>query len=250
MAKQLEGKVALVTGGAQGIGRGIVDKFVREGAVVGILDRDLGGAQAAADEINAQGGVAHAFGGNVAERDTIFKAVAGLVEVAGCFDIIVSNAMWVRYAPVLDITEKDVSMMTGTGFSSVVWGIQAAAQYMKDGGSVVNIASSSAFIGLPKALVYCGVKAGVLGLMRAAAAELGPRGIRVNSVAPGYTETEGVAKNVSEETRKVRQAKTPMPRLGLPDDIANAACFLASNESAFVNGECIRVDGGSAISYL
>lgn len=71
MAKQLEGKVALVTGGAQGIGRGIVDKFVREGAVVGILDRDLGGAQAAADEINAQGGVAHAFGGNVAERDTI-----------------------------------------------------------------------------------------------------------------------------------------------------------------------------------
>ncbi|CAG9266705.1 SDR family NAD(P)-dependent oxidoreductase [Paraburkholderia unamae] len=250
MTKQLEGKVALVTGGAQGIGRGIVDKFIAEGAVVGILDRDLEKAQAAVDEIKAQGGQAYAFGGDVAKRETIFNAAGGLVEQAGRFDVMVSNAMWVRYAPVLEITEKDVSMMTGTGFNSVVWGIQAAAEYMKEGGSVVNIASSSGFIGLPKALIYCGVKAGVLGLMRSAAAELGPRGIRVNSVAPGYTETEGVVKNVSEETRKIRQAKTPMPRLGKPEDIANAACFLASDQSAFVNGECVRVDGGSAIAYL
>ncbi|RAR65963.1 3-oxoacyl-[acyl-carrier protein] reductase [Paraburkholderia unamae] len=250
MTKQLEGKVALVTGGAQGIGRGIVDKFIAEGAVVGILDRDLEKAQAAVDEIKALGGQAYAFGGDVAKRETIFNAAGGLVEQAGRFDIMVSNAMWVRYAPVLEITEKDVSMMTGTGFNSVVWGIQAAAEYMKEGGSVVNIASSSGFIGLPKALIYCGVKAGVLGLMRSAAAELGPRGIRVNSVAPGYTETEGVVKNVSEETRKIRQAKTPMPRLGKPEDIANAACFLASDQSAFVNGECVRVDGGSAIAYL
>ncbi|WP_434667346.1 SDR family oxidoreductase [Paraburkholderia sp. A3BS-1L] len=250
MTKQLEGKVALVTGGAQGIGRGIVNKFIAEGAVVGILDRDLEKAQAAVDEIKAQGCQAYAFGGDVAKRETIFMAAGGLVEQAGRFDVMVSNAMWVRYAPVLEITEKDVSMMTGTGFNSVVWGIQAAAEYMKEGGSVVNIASSSGFIGLPKALIYCGVKAGVLGLMRSAAAELGPRGIRVNSVAPGYTETEGVVKNVSEATRKIRQAKTPMPRLGKPEDIANAACFLASDQSSFVNGECVRVDGGSAIAYL
>lgn len=250
MTKQLEGKIALVTGGAQGIGRGIVNKFIREGAIVGILDRDLDKAQSTADEIKAQGGVAYAFGGNVAERETIFNAAGGLVAAAGRLDVIVSNAMWVRYAPVLEITEKDVSMMTGTGFNSVVWGIQAAARYMTEGGSVVNIASSSGLIGLPKALIYCGVKAGVLGLMRAAAAELGPRGIRVNSVAPGYTETEGVVKNVSEETRKIRQSKTPIPRLGRPEDIANATCFLASDESSFVNGECVRVDGGSAIAYL
>ncbi|CAM2139643.1 SDR family NAD(P)-dependent oxidoreductase [Paraburkholderia tropica] len=250
MAKQLDGKVALVTGGAQGIGRAIVKKFIDEGSAVGILDRDLEKAQEAAEAIMAQGGQALAFGGDVAKRETIFNAAEALAEQAGRLDVVVSNAMWVRYAPVLEISERDVSMMTGTGFNSVVWGIQAAAQYMKEGGSVVNIASASGFIGLPRALVYCGVKAGVLGLMRSAAAELGARGIRINSVAPGYTETEGVAKNVSEETRKVRLAKTPMPRLGKPEDIANAACFLASDQSSFVNGECIRVDGGSAIAYL
>jgi NAD(P)-dependent dehydrogenase (short-subunit alcohol dehydrogenase family) len=121
---------------------------------------------------------------------------------------------------------------------------------MKAGGSIVNIASAAAFLGVPQAMIYCGVKAGVLGLTRSAATDLGPRGIRVNAVAPGSVPTEGVKINVDPEMVKMRIAKTPMRRLGAVEDIAAAVCYLASPESAWVTGECIRVDGGVSQAFL
>jgi NAD(P)-dependent dehydrogenase (short-subunit alcohol dehydrogenase family) len=248
--KRFEGKVALITGGARGIGRGIVDAIVAEGGSVGILDRSEELAREVAEAIVARGGRATAFGGDVARRDNVFDAVESLKKQHGRFDIMVNNAIWVRYGPIADITPEMLERMVGTGFNSIVWGIQAAAAAMDQGGSIVNIASSAAFLGLPDGMVYCGVKAGVLGLSRSASVDLGPRGIRVNSICPGSIPTEGVKINVDPEKVKVRLAKTPMKRLGSVADIARAACFLASDDSSFITGESLLVDGGTTHAYL
>ncbi|MEJ5152471.1 MULTISPECIES: SDR family NAD(P)-dependent oxidoreductase [unclassified Comamonas] len=250
MTQRFAGKVALVTGGAQGIGRAIVQAIADEGGSVGILDRAEDKAAEVAAAIVAQGGRAHAYGGNVADRDSFSSAIADLKHRYGRFDILVNNAIWVRYGPIADITPEALQRMVGTGFNSIVWGIQTAAEAMDDGGSIVNIASAAAFIGMPQGMVYCGVKAGALGLSRAAAAELGPRGIRVNAVCPGSIPTEGVGINVDAEKVRLRIAKTPMGRLGTVQDIARAACFFASDDSRFVTGESMLVDGGATQSFI
>ncbi|MES2362062.1 MAG: glucose 1-dehydrogenase [Pseudomonadota bacterium] len=242
--KRLEGKVALITGGARGIGRSIADAMAAEGAIVGVLDLREDLAQAAADEIKATGAQAMAFGGNVAERDTFVNAVNAMKQAHGRFDIIVNNAIWVRYGPIADITPEMLNRMVGTGFNSVVWGIQVAAEAMTEGGSIINIASAAAFLGVPEAMVYGGVKAGVLGLTRSSAVDLGPRGIRVNAVCPGSVLTEGMQNNVTPEKIAVRAQRTPLRRLGEVEDIASAAMFLASSESSWVTGTSILVDGG------
>ena len=248
--KRFEGKVALITGGARGIGRGIVEAMASEGAIVGILDRAEDLAQEAAAAIEARGGRAMAFGGDVARRASVVDAVEAMKHEHGRFDVLVNNAIWVRYGPIGDITPEMLERMVGTGFNSIVWGIQAAAAAMDSGGSIVNIASSAAFLGLPEGMLYCGVKAGVLGLSRSAAVDLGPRGIRVNSICPGSIPTEGVKINVDPEKVKVRIAKTPMKRLGSVEDVASAACFLASDESSFITGESLLVDGGVTHAFL
>jgi NAD(P)-dependent dehydrogenase (short-subunit alcohol dehydrogenase family) len=250
MTPRLHGRVALVTGGARGIGRGIVERMVAEGAAVGVLDLKLELAEEAAAAVRASGGRALAFGGDVAKRETLFDAAQALKDEFGKLDVLVSNAMWVRYGPIDEITPETLQRMLGTGFSSVVWGIQAAARHMEAGGSVINIASAAAFLGLPEGMLYCGVKSGVLGLVRSAAVDLGPRGIRVNAVAPGSVPTEGVKINVDPEKVKIRIAKTPLGRLGTVEDIAAAACFLASSDSSWITGECIKVDGGVTTAFL
>lgn len=250
MSKRFEGRVALVTGGARGIGRGVANQLASEGAVVGIIDLKLELAQAAAEAIIEAGGKAMAFGGDVAQRDTLAHAAQALKAAHGRLDILVSNAMWVRYGPIEGINNDTLQRMIGTGFSSVVWGIQVAAEHMTEGGSVINIASAAAYLGIPNGMLYCGIKAGVLGLTRSAATDLGPRGIRVNAVAPGSVPTEGVGINVDPEMVKTRIAKTPMRRLGTVQDIAAAVCYLASAESAWVTGECIKVDGGVTHAFL
>ncbi len=217
---------------------------------MGVLDLKLDLAEEAAAALRDAGFRAVAFGGDVAQRDTVFNAAASLKEEFGRLDVMVSNAMWVRYGPIDAITPEAVQRMVGTGFNSVIWGIQAAAEHMEAGGSIVNIASAAAFLGMPEAMIYCGVKAGVLGLTRSAATDLGPRGIRVNAVAPGSVPTEGVKINVDPEKVKVRLAKTPMRRLGTVEDIAEAVAYLASPQSSWVTGECIKVDGGVTHAFL
>ena len=142
--------------------------------------------------------------------------------------------------------------MTGTGFDSVVWGIQCAAPVMArgGGGSIVNIASAAAFLGMPNGMLYAGVKAGVLGLTRAAAVELGPQRVRVNAVCPGSIQTEGVRINVDPAMAAKRLARTPLGRLGEVDDVAAAALFLASDDSQWVTGESMLVDGGATHAVL
>lgn len=249
-ARALEGRVALVTGGARGIGRAIVDHLAQLGATVGVLDLKQELAQEVVQALQAQGHAAMAFAGNVAEREVIMDAAAALKAAYGRFDVMVSNAMWVRYGPIAEITPEMVRRMVGTGFESVIWGLQAAEAHMEKGGSVIHIASAAAFLGLPRGLTYAGVKAGVLGLTRAGAVDLGARGIRVNAICPGFTTTEGVMVNVTPEMVQKRLARTPMQRVGAPEDVARVAGFLASDASGFVTGEYIKVDGGATYAHL
>ena len=252
MALRMEGKVALVTGGAQGIGRAICDRFAAEGAIVAVLDIKADNAERAAQAIRDQGGQAVACAGNVAERATFESAVDSLERQYGRLDVLVNNAIWVRYGPIDEITPETLDRMVGTGFKSVVWGTQVAARLMAkgSGGSIINIASAAGFLGIPNGLIYCGVKAGVLGLTRASAVELGPKKIRVNAIAPGTIMTEGVSINVDEAGMAKRIARTPVGRLGQVEDIANAAVFLACEDSGFMTGESMLIDGGVTHAFL
>jgi NAD(P)-dependent dehydrogenase (short-subunit alcohol dehydrogenase family) len=252
MELRMEGKVALVTGGAQGIGRAICDRFAAEGAIVAVLDIKADNAERAAQAIRDQGGQAVACAGNVAERATFESAVAMLERDHGRLDVLVNNAIWVRYGPIDAITPEMLDRMVGTGFKSVVWGTQVAAALMARGrgGSIINIASAAGFLGMPNGLIYCGVKAGVLGLTRASAVELGPKKIRVNAIAPGTIMTEGVSLNVDQAGMAKRIARTPVGRLGQVEDIANAAVFLAGDESGFMTGESMLIDGGVTHAFL
>ena len=254
MAGKLEGKVALVTGAAQGIGRAIAERFVAEGAAVGLLDLKPERAEAAAAEVRVAFPDARVLGlgGNVADRATLADALAALDAAYGRLDVLVSNAIWVRYGPIDAITPEMLRRMTGTGFDSIVWGIQCAAPVMArgGGGSIVNIASAAAFLGMPNGMLYAGVKAGVLGLTRASAVELGPQQVRVNAVCPGSIQTEGVRINVDPAMAAKRLARTPLGRLGEVDDVASAALFLASDDSRWVTGESLLVDGGTTHALL
>lgn len=245
MSGSLAGRVALVTGAGNGIGQAIALRFAREGAIVGVNDIKPEFTARTVALIAKAGGIAEDLPGDASRRDTVRDLVLGLAARRGRFDVIVNNAAWVRYGGIETITEKTYERMTAIGFGGIIWGIQAAAEAMGDkGGSIINIASSAAFLGMPNALIYCGIKAGVTGLTRSAAAELGPRGIRVTAIAPGSTRTEAVAAMLTPEMVEKRTSRTPLRRLGEVDDIAEAALFLASDASRYVSGSVLMVDGG------
>jgi len=251
MSGRLEGRVALVTGGSRGLGRATAELLAAEGCAVAVVDLKESWAQGAADAITAAGGQALAIGADVSDRAAVRAAVERTADRFGRLDVLVNNAMWNRYEPIAAITEETAARMLGVGFNAVVWGIQAAAPVMArtGGGSIVNIASVSGLLGIPNALLYCGIKAAVCGLTRSAAAELGAVGVRVNAIAPSTVDTEGVRAVVSAEKMQSRIDQTPLRRLGTPEDIARAVQYLACDDSSFVTGQVLAVDGGLATSF-
>ena len=251
MTKRLAGKVAIVTGASRGLGRAIAELFAREGAAVTVVDLKEHWAQKVVDAIVTDDGKALALGCDVSDREAVENAVTRTVEEFGSLDIVVNSAMWNRYEPIEEITPETLNRMSGVGFDGIVWMTQAAAQAMEEkGGSIINIASVSALKGMRNALLYCGIKAGVGGLTRAAATELGGRGIRVNAISPATVATEGVKAMLDDAALAEREARIPLGRLGETDDIAYTALWLASGESAFVSGQMIVVDGGLANAIL
>lgn len=249
---RLKGKVALVTGGARGIGRGVADAFMREGASVAIIDLKQERVDKAVAEMTADGGTALGLSGNVADRAVLEQACEETLKTLGGFDILVSNAMWARYQPLSELTQENLDGMVDVGFKAVIWGMQIAERIMgeRGGGCVINISSVAAARSLPNSMVYSGIKAGINGLTRSGAVDLGPKGIRVNAIGPGTTLTEGVTRNVSEEAMAHRISRTPMGRLGEVSDLGNAAVFLASDEASWVNGVVLYVDGGTTAAHL
>ncbi|MCB1424551.1 MAG: glucose 1-dehydrogenase [Zhengella sp.] len=251
MSGRLQGRVALVTGGGRGIGRAIAEAFGREGARVAVLDLKADVAGQAAAAIRDAGGEAVALSGNVASRDDVFRAVAAAKEAFGPVTILVNNAMYNRYGPLEEQTEELVGRMVDVGFKGVIWGYQAVMDGMTDagGGAIVNIASPAAVLAMKNGIMYSAVKAAVAASTRSAAAEFGPRGIRVNAIAPGPTPTEGANRVVTDEAWERRRQRMPVGRLGTPEDVANAAVFLASDEAGFITGDMLFVDGGITYAF-
>lgn len=239
---ELEGKVAVVTGASRGLGKAIAGLFASEGAWVVLIDLKPHWAVAAAEDI---GHGAIGLGADVSDREQITAALDTAAARLGRIDVLVNNAMWNSYDLIPDITPDIFNRMVGVGLGGIVWGIQAAVPHMpQSGGSIINIGSMAGRLGSAGALLYAAVKAGVDGLTRSASVELGPRGIRVNAIAPSTVATEGVMAILSPEQLEKRISQTPMGRLGTVDDIAQTALWLASERSGFVTGQSLAVDGG------
>lgn len=252
MAQLFAGKVVLITGSGHGIGRATALRLAGLGATVGINDLKPEFVDKVVGEVSAAGGRAIGVVENVATREGMRRAVLGLGERAGRLDVLVNNAAWVRYQVIPDVAPETVDRMVEIGFKAVIWGIQAAAEAMhpERGGSIVNLASVAGIVSARNSIVYSGIKAGVMGITRAAAAELGARKIRVNAVAPGAVPTEGTMRNRNVERDARRVARTPLGRLGTVDDIARVICFLASDESGFMTGQTLAADGGFTTANL
>jgi 3-oxoacyl-[acyl-carrier protein] reductase len=252
MNASLEGRAAFISGAGHGIGRATALEMARLGATVGVNDLKPEFVEDTAAEIRRIGGKAVAVPGDVSTRDGMREAVLRFAREAGCLDVMVNNAAWVRYQPLAEITPEVMDRMVEIGFKSVIWGIQAAAEAMdpERGGSIVNVASIAAFKSPARSVVYSGLKAGVLGITRAAAADLGARRIRVNAVAPGAVPTEGTAKHRNAELDARRIARTPLGRLGTVEDIADAICFLAGDGARFIDADVLRLDGGASETSL
>lgn len=252
MQQDMTGRVALITGAGNGIGRATARQMAARGAIVGVNDLKGEFVDAVVNEITAAGGQAFPVVQNISSREGIATAVQQARDHGGRFDILVNNAAWVRYQAVPDVQPETLERMIDVGFKAVIWGIQAAAAAMdpERGGSIVNVASTAALRSTLNSLVYSGIKAGVLGLTRAAAAELGARHIRVNAVCPSAVPTEGTQRNRDVSRDALRVARTPLGRMGNVDDIARGICFLASDEAGFMTAQALVVDGGVTFTNI
>ena len=252
MNASLQGRTAFISGAGHGIGRASALAMARLGATIGVNDLKQEFVDETVAEIRALGGQAIPLPQDVSTREGMREAVLRFAADARRLDIMVNNAAWVRYQPLAEITPEVMDRMVEIGFKSVIWGIQAAAEVMSPerGGAIINVASIAGFKSPMRSVVYSGIKAGVLGITRAAAADLGTRNIRVNAVAPGAVPTEGTAKHRNADLDAKRIARTPLGRLGTVEDIADAICFLAGDGARFLTAEVLRLDGGASETSL
>lgn len=256
--KRLEGKSALVTGSARGIGRAFAQAYIREGAMVAIADINLESAQATAAELGAN---AYAVRMDVTDQASIDSAISAVVETVGKLDILVNNAALFDLAPITEITRESYQRLFSINVAGTLFTLQAAARQMISqghGGRIINMASQAGRRGEALVAVYCASKAAVISLTQSAGLNLIKHKINVNAIAPGVVDGEhwdGVdalfAKHENRplgEKKKLVGQEVPYGRMGTADDLTGMAIFLASSESDYVVAQTYNVDGGNWMS--
>ncbi len=255
---RLQGKTALITGAARGIGRSFAEAYVREGATVAIADINLGGAEKAAAEIGKN---CFAVQMDVTKTQSITQAVDAVVARTGQIDILVNNAALFDMAPIVEITEASFSKLFSINVYGVLFTMQAVVKHMiarGKGGKIINMASQAGRRGEALVAVYCATKAAVISLTQSAGLNLIAHGINVNAIAPGVVDGEhwdGVDAMFAKyenrplgEKKKNVGASVPLGRMATPDDLTGMAVFLASSESDYIVSQTYNVDGGQWMS--
>ncbi len=247
----LKQQVALVTGGGSGIGRAMALLFAAEGAAVSVADLDEAAGQAVVQEILARGGQGIFVHCDVTRADDCRHAVEQTVTAFGRLDILLNNAGIIRRTTILDITEEEWDRVMAVNVKSIFLLSQSAIPVMVEagGGAIINTASGWGLVGGRNAVSYCASKGAVVNMTRAMALDHGPQNIRVNCICPGDTDTpmlRNEARQLGQPDKEflVEAAERPLRRIGRPEDIAQAALYLASDAASFVTGTALVVDGG------
>lgn len=245
-AGRFQGKTALVTGAGQGIGEAAALRLALEGATVGVLDRNHETAQTVASRIMDLGGQAVALAADVADTSAVGSSVRKLVSKFGNVDVLVNNAGFDRPGGFLKLAPEDFSAVWGVHLLGAVNCCRACAEAMieKGDGRIVNVSSIYAKVGSKGESAYCAAKAGLLGLTKSLAREWGRKGIRVNAVLPGLTDTPAIRELMSAKFKDAIIEETPLGRAADPSEIAAAIAFLASDDASFVTGAALEVTGG------
>jgi NAD(P)-dependent dehydrogenase (short-subunit alcohol dehydrogenase family) len=243
---RFDGRPILISGAGRGLGEGIAKRLAAEGAVVGVADINEQTAHDVAAAIRAAGGEAHAYGADLGRRQAFFDVAEAFAKDAGSLRAVVNNASVLVYEPIEKVTEETLDRMLSAGLKSVFWGVQAFLAHRDENasGNILNYSSPVAYRGRPNTGAYTTIKAGIAGLTKVLAGELGPRGIRVNAIAPGSVPTPATEGFVTPKQYEQRAKNIPLRRNGTPEDVAQAAAFLLSDEAEFINGAMLAIDGG------